>query len=188
MQSMTLRWLVGALLLGLLGWGCNGTGADKAGGSARRGAASIDDEAYILPPLSEFEEFPANIASDLLNKSQKAGFTLSTIRRTKAGSRQSVLAVFSGGGDPSQERVAEAFTLLGNNFADVARIVLEFPGSAGPVYFVASGKKLEQYLGKDPEETLTLDQFWETLEREVPPEPVAEAPKEGASGRRSAAN
>lgn len=188
MQAMTSRWLVGALVLGLLAWGCSGTGAEKAGGSARRGAASIDDEAYILPPLSEFEDFPANIATDLVSKSQSAGFTLSTIRRTKAGSRQSILAVFSGANEPTQERVVQAFTLMGNNFAEVARVVLEFPGPAGPTYYIATGSKLDQFLGKDPDESLSLEQFWQTLEREVTPEPLPDASDEGADGAKSMSN
>lgn len=181
MKTLALRWLVGGLLLVGLAWGC-GSGPKKADStSAQKGVATVDEEAYVLPPLSEFEAFPQNIADDLRAKCAAQGFVLEELKRTKGARRQSILARFGGASDgmPPQTEVLAMLRLLGTNFANVARIVLEFPGPGAPAYVVANGHKVEEYLGPRSGEA-SVDEFWQTLEFEVTPE-EAPIPAESTS-------
>lgn len=183
MPSHLSRWLIlglaWALLGGLLG-ACNASG--KAGATdsrAAKGTASIDDEAYLLPPLSAFDSFPEPIVKDMAVKCSQAGFELAGLRRTKGTARQSIHAVFSSTGEtlPEREQVLEAFRVLGGNFKEVARIVVQFAGPDGPRYYIASGARIGQLRGDAPgREPLDPEEFWRTVEFEITPEQAVEHP------------
>ncbi|MEO7993915.1 MAG: hypothetical protein ABI743_05910 [bacterium] len=153
---------------------CHQSQADKDA-RARKSALTVGEEAYVLPPLSSFEPFPADISIDLQAKCDAANLPLQELRRSKDDGRQSVYAVFNNGeGTIPQGMVLSAFRVLGTNFVDVARMVVNFPVAGSPNYFVASGTKLQRYLtdSQDSEKSATaLETFWNALEHEVTPEP-----------------
>ncbi|HYE76718.1 MAG TPA: hypothetical protein VEI97_01920 [bacterium] len=140
----------------------------------RVGRGTIDDEVYLLPPLSAFEAFPEGITADLATKCQSDGLSLVALKRTKGDHHQSIYAEFGGGPADPKPEVLRAFRAVGKNFLDIARCVVVFPGHDPDQYWVATGAKLTLYAAAPKGETpLTDDEFWSTLSQEITPEPPA---------------
>ena len=168
-------WLVwGAIAL--LSYGCNTTKPGDSS-SSKKADMVVEDEAYILPPLSTFEALSPEITTDLAGKCSAAGLTLGTLKQTTGNGRKSLWASFKGAaGDRPQ--VIQAFTVLGHNFADLARVVVSFPGSGTTQYWVSTGTHVEQFLGidlKPGSNPLPEDEFWKALSHDVTFAPPAEA-------------
>lgn len=179
-----LRLMLGPCLLAvLLPLACDGKGKSDDASKPLFGLSTIEDEVYILPPLSEFEPFPEAITTDLAAKCKAEGLTLTALKRTKGNGHQSIYADFSGGAPANPRTPAmAAFRILGTNFLDVARIVVALPGEGPGRYWIATGRRLGELL--HPEhgtEPISEDKFWDSLSQEISPEPPSKEKEGGAT-------
>jgi len=174
-----LGWWLLAGVLALVPLACKKATTTEL--SAKNADTVIEDEAYILPPLSTFVPMPDEITSDLKAKCAAEGLELGALNKSSGDGRTSIWAVLHGTGtDDPRPTVMKAYTILGHNFADLARVVVSCQDASGTTYWVSTGSHLDEFLNIDlssKEKPLTEDAFWSDLSNDVVVKAPEAAPK-----------